>query len=487
MKRLSLIMVCLFAMMAASLSAKAQEVTITLKPGWTWIGYPSTDTVDFATALGTFTPREGDMIACEYDFSEYFDGGWFGDIQHFYPGYGYMYYSTRAMPVMVTFNTQPPTPQLTVTTAEPTEITANSAVSGGSITSNNGSYVFVLEKGICWATHPNPMVMNDSFTQNGNGPDSFTAEMTDLIPNTVYYVRAFAVTANGTFYGDELNFTTTPPEGAINGLFTINSLGNQVYFSRGNLQYQASTNIWRFAENQWDYVGTQNPHSGNAGGTVDGSDNCSISSTYNGWIDIFGWGTSGYDHGANCYQPWSTSQTYSDYYVYGNYTYNLYDQTGQADWGYDAISNGGYQENQWRTLTQSEWNYVFNVRITATSIRYAKANVNNVNGVILLPDNWNNSTYSLSNTNSSNASFSSNILTDSQWTILESAGAVFLPAAGHRYGISVYFVGSHGNYWSASYCSRDGAYILEFDNSIRTDYSAYRGCAFSVRLVRNVE
>lgn len=208
MKRLSMIMVCLLGMMSASLSAKAQEVTITLKPGWTWIGYPSTDTVDFATALGTFTPREGDMIACEYDFSEYFDGGWFGDIQHFYPGYGYMYYSTRAMPVMVTFNTQPPTPQLTVTTAEPTEITANSAVSGGSITSNDGNYIYVFMKGICWATHPNPMVMNDFFTENGSGAESFTAEMTDLSSNTEYYVRAYAVTLDGTFYGDELSFTT---------------------------------------------------------------------------------------------------------------------------------------------------------------------------------------------------------------------------------------------------------------------------------------
>ena len=187
MKKVSLMIVCLFAMMAASLSAKAQEVTITLKPGWTWIGYPSTDTVDFATALGTFTPREGDMIACEYDFSEYFDGGWFGDIQHFYPGYGYMYYSTRAMPVMVTFNTQPPTPQLTVTTAEPTEITINSATWGGNVTSTNGDYVSVTLKGVCWSTNPNP-TFNDNYIEAGNGLGSFTAEMTDLGPNTVYYL-----------------------------------------------------------------------------------------------------------------------------------------------------------------------------------------------------------------------------------------------------------------------------------------------------------
>jgi hypothetical protein len=43
--------------------------------------------------------------------------------------------------------------------------------------------------------------------------------------------------------------------GAISGKFTINANGDQVYFSQGNLQYQASTNTWRFAENQWNYVG----------------------------------------------------------------------------------------------------------------------------------------------------------------------------------------------------------------------------------------
>ena len=46
------------------------------------------------------------------------------------------------------------------------------------------------------------------------------------------------------------------PEGAINGLFTINEAGDQVYFSKGNLQYigSADTPYWRFAENQWDYL-----------------------------------------------------------------------------------------------------------------------------------------------------------------------------------------------------------------------------------------
>ena len=143
------------------------------------------------------------------------------------------------------------------------------------------------------------------------------------------------------------------------------------------------------------------------------------------------------------------SQTNSDYYAYGQYTYNLYDQTGQADWGYNAISNGGNTTNTWRTPTHEEWSYVFNERSTPSGIRYAKANVNNINGVILLPDDWSSNYYTLSATNQGYASFASNTITVSQWNTLEQHGAVFLPVAGYRDGTSVSYVGSGGGYWLA--------------------------------------
>lgn len=265
--------------------------------------------------------------------------------------------------------------------------------------------------------------------------------------------------------------TTSVPTGAINGLFSV-SATKQVYFSKGNLQYQASTNIWRFAENQWDYIGENNDK---------------ISSTNNGWIDLFGWGTSGYNHGANCYQPWSTNLTNSDYYAYGYYFYNLNDQNEKADWGYNPISNGNNINSQWHTLTQPEWDYVFNTRSTTSNIRYAKANVDGKNGVILLPDDWNSGTYSLSNTNNSSATFSSNTMSASLWIILESAGAVFLPAAGYRIGTSMYVVGSCGCYWSASRNADDSAYILDFNNGmyLLTSNSSSRSYGSSVRLVKD--
>lgn len=285
------------------------------------------------------------------------------------------------------------------------------------------------------------------------------------------------------------------PTGAISGLFTINEQGNQVYFSQGNLQYQASTNTWRFAENQWDYVGSQTPgNDGTIGGTVSGSDNINISSSYNGWIDLFCWGTSGYNHGAVCYQPWSMSMTHSDYYAYNNYTNNLSDQTGQADWGYNPISNGGNVINQWKTLSINEWKYVINQRSTLSGRRYAKARVNGVNGLILLPDNWGADAYNLSHTNTAQASFYSNIISSTQWMILENEGAVFLPSTGYRHeagvnaGVSYeagYFCEFDACfYWTDSAADTLASYGVYFhEDHINDMWWAARTAHVAVRLV----
>lgn len=260
------------------------------------------------------------------------------------------------------------------------------------------------------------------------------------------------------------------PTGAINGRFSV-SENQQVYFAKGNLQYNAMAHSWRFAENQYDYVGAANNN---------------ISSEYNGWIDLFGWGTSGYNHGAVCYQPWSTATNQTYYWAYGEETANLNDYTGKADWGYNQIINGGNVLNQWRTLTTEEWQYIFWNRTTTSGIIYAKANVNGVNGIILLPDNWNLDTYNLNNTNNAGCQFNSNVITDTQWLILENAGAIFLPAAGRRYEKDFSTNGGEGNYWSASYRedSPNNAYAVNFSKvTIHPNYSLTRDFGFSVRLV----
>ena len=275
-----------------------------------------------------------------------------------------------------------------------------------------------------------------------------------------------------------LSFGASVPTGAINGRFTINAGGDLVYFSKGNLQYQASTGTWRFATNQWGYIG---------------SSNSSISSTNSGWIDLFGWGTSGWNSGANCYQPWSTSTNYADYYPGGAYTNNLTGSYANADWGVNnAISNGGNAAGLWRTLTHEEWGYLFNTRSASTvngtaNARYAKGTVNSVAGVILFPDSYTHpdGVAQPTNINSSGANYTGNNYSTSDWTAMQTAGAVFLPAAGYRYGSSVYNVGSHGYYWSSSYYYIYYAWLVGFSSgNLNSEYYNDRDEGFSVRLVR---
>lgn len=263
--------------------------------------------------------------------------------------------------------------------------------------------------------------------------------------------------------GGESSVKLTFATGAGNGVFSVSS-NKKVQFSQGNLQYQASTRTWRFAEHQWDIIGDANKN---------------ISSSYSGWIDLFGWGTSGYN-GKN---PWMTSTTSTDY---GNGERDI--AGTNYDWGVNnTISNGGGKS--WRTLTRDEWEYVFTTRSTSSGIRYAKATVNGVNGVILLPDNWNSSNYSLSSTNNDRASYSSNRISQSDWTNrLEANGAVFLPAAGWRYGTHVYYVGSSGDYWSASYYDSGRAHRVYFDDeNLSPNLWRNRSYGQGVRLVCSAE
>lgn len=294
--------------------------------------------------------------------------------------------------------------------------------------------------------------------------------MKDAATNFVETLVSSSGSGNGSGGGNGGGNST--PDGIINGKFSVSS-NQKVYFSKGNLQYQPFTCLWRFAEHQYDYIGNANSN---------------VGQYYDNWIDLFGWGTSDFAHGATCYQPYSTSQYYNDYYVYGSNSSNLYDQTGLADWGANAISNGGNQTRVWRTLTKDEWVYLLQTRSTSSGKRYAKAQVAGKNGIILLPDNWNTSTYTLHDTDSDNASFDSNEISSSNWSTLQSAGAVFLPAAGSRDGTSVSGADVSGYYWSSSCYNDYYASLLGFNNTSLSPYqNDYRYYGQSVRVVCNAE
>ena len=363
--------------------------------------------------------------------------------------------------------------------------TQQNGVNGRLFTASNGNSLFLPAAGSINVTS-NINIGSDNYCWSSslsmNYPYyAWSVYLSRYSPNTYERNRFFGHTVRAVRSSGQ----NTAPTGAIDSKFTINGDGDQVYFSQGNLQYQASTNTWKFAESQYDYIGDANSN---------------ISSSYDGWIDLFGWGTSGY-HDANDpynvnYQPWSSSDSElnNDYntYGYGPSTnmpdMNLTGTSANYDWGVNnPISNGGNTANQWRTLTQPEWSYVLNTRNTTSGIRFAKAQVNEVNGVILLPDDWTTDTYNLNNTNNIGASYNSNVINASQWAMIENAGGVFLPAAGGRFGTTVADVGSAGFYWlssSNSSCCAYYVYIYNFGIYL-VDYRRYLGR--SVRLVCDVE
>lgn len=286
------------------------------------------------------------------------------------------------------------------------------------------------------------------------------------------------------------NLNPTFINGKLPGLFSV-SPTQQVQFSQGNLQYQASTNTWRFAEHQWDYVGGTD-HGGNHFGNVDGSSNNSISPTYAGWIDLFGWGTSGWDCGNTYFRPWDTAIYGEEYGPLGNN--DLTDSYAHSDWGvHNKISNGGKEAALWRTLKQNEWDYVLHQRSTTSGDRYAYGRVNNEIGIILLPDNWDNNYYELSNTNSDIENledFNNNVISSDIWTSsLEPNGAVFLPAAGLRTlrSRSMIYYSYNFSYWSASHYDKRHAWACLMANLHKFSGYSSRDLGFSVRLVRNTE
>jgi len=92
-----------------------------------------------------------------------------------------------------------------VTTTIASVITDTSATSGGEVISDGGSPV--TARGVCWDTTANPTI-SGNHTTDGSGTGVFTSSVTGLTPVTTYHIRAYATNGNGTYYGDDLQFTT---------------------------------------------------------------------------------------------------------------------------------------------------------------------------------------------------------------------------------------------------------------------------------------
>ena len=335
----------------------------------------------------------------------------------------------------------------TVITSSVNNISYTSATIDGTVTDDGGATV--TERGVVYSTTPNPTTSNSKVV-GGSGKGAFTCNLSNLQDGVTYYVRAYAVNQKGTAYGEQQSFMTKKT-----GIFSVSS-SKQVLFSSGNLQYHPANNKWRFAENQTDYVGDANAN---------------ISSTYNGWLDLFGWSTGATNFGV------STSED-DDYYS-GSF----------VDWGTNKIGNDA--PNTWRTLTYDEWYYLRRKRPNYSEL-CGVAQVNGVNGLILLPDNWTcpagvsfKQGFHSSDGGEYYAAYQT--FTVAEWSKLEAAGAVFLPAAGRRLGSEVHFLQSYGYYQSATKYSNSYSYILDFNSNQAFVTGNFRVLGQSVRLVKDLQ
>ena len=211
------------------------------------------------------------------------------------------------------------------------------------------------------------------------------------------------------------------PIAPIGGKFIINANGDTAVFSRGNLQYQQSTDTWRCAPNQYEWKGTGNLQMGN--------------SEYEGWVDLFCWSI-GTENNYGATSAYLTTDYYNKNFV---------------DWG-------GLFAGDWSTLSINEWYYVLYNRPNANNL-WGMAMIDDNLGMILLPDQWtapSGVTFVPGTIPTTNMwqdadcldptmtdqdhwrinpdNLPANKFTLDEWAALEAAGAVFFPYAGRRSG-----------------------------------------------------
>ena len=294
------------------------------------------------------------------------------------------------------------------------------------------------------------------------------------------------------------------------------SASNKVVFSPGNLQWSRSngtgTNTthetadgnangtFRFAPNQWDYVGTSCKYGTVYNALGAKSKNEDISSSNQGWIDLFGWATSGYN-GKN---PWATSTTNTWYGPNANLTgdVNKYYDWGRYNKIYNPKTKGTHGVGTWRLLTGNEIDYLLTKR---SGNRYAMAVIRtdvsgpsgNVHGLILLPDGYTGTPSGVTWNSAINKHTDwAARCTKAGWTALEQKGCVFIPASGYRAGTTVGSVGANLSathpyqvyVWSSTLNPDNNQYanhLLANTTEVKEAVGPQRSNGYGVRLVRN--
>ena len=219
------------------------------------------------------------------------------------------------------------------------------------------------------------------------------------------------------------------------GVFSV-APDKQVSFSQGNLQYLPAINLWKFADTQYEYLGNANKY---------------LKPTFRNWVDLFGWSAN------NTTAPFGVSTST-----------NVADYAGEfVDWGTNTIC--GEAPGTWRTLSADEWEYLFEKRKNALQLR-SKGSIDGHRGHILLPDDWvlPEGMQFVAEPDNLTMELDINTYTPAEWSIMEKAGAVFLPAAGRRDGTTVGYLVEYSGVWSSTSTTNTNAFhtYYNYDSQI---------------------
>lgn len=375
----------------------------------------------------------------------------------------------------------------TVTTADVTDITQNTAVSGGNVTDDGGATV--TARGVCWSKDPNPTIDN-SFISNGNGTGSFTIEISGLTSATTYYVRAYATNSEGTSYGEQKTFTTlqyiqlptvtttivtnvtsttatsggnvtddggaavtargvcwsTSPDPTIDDNKTTDGNGTGAFTSQlTNLTHSTTYYIRAYATNsEGTSYGEQKYFSTLSDGMINGHQYVDLGlSSGLKWATCNVGADSPEDYGN--YYAWGETETKAEYTEDNSVTYGqqLNDISGNAQYDAAAANWGG----SWRMPTRDE------ITELMYNCSWTPETQNGVDGFKVTGNNGN---------------------------------YIFIPASGYRDGSSSFIYGEC-YYWSSTphQYSNDYSYILYSDYEYQSEDMNYRYRGLTIRPVSN--
>ena len=375
----------------------------------------------------------------------------------------------------------------TVTTADVTDITQNTAMSGGNVTDDGGATV--TARGVCWSKDPNPTIDN-SFISNGSGIGGFIIEISGLTSATTYYVRAYATNEKGTSYGEQKSFTTlqninlptvtttivtnvtstdamsggnvtndggasvtargvcwsTSPDPTINDNKTLDGSGTGPFTSHlTNLTHSTTYYIRAYATNsEGTSYGEQKYFTTLSDGMINGHQYVDLGlSSGLKWATCNVGADSPEEYGG--YYAWGETETKAEYTQGNSVTFGqqLSDISGNAQYDAATANWGG----TWRMPTKDE------IRELIYNCSWTPETQNGVDGFKVTGSNGN---------------------------------YIFIPASGYRDGSSSYIYGEC-YYWSSTphQYSSDYSYILYSDYEYQSEDMNYRYRGLTIRPVSN--